>query len=320
MIDHEQDALIQQALHAATGAAAPTPGAPSPGAPVPGAGPQQAAQLIRPAAEAGDTRAEGLLAYWLTQQGQQPEAVDWAERAAEGEFLFVAWWVGQQLVNQPDVALRTRGVALFSKGSAAASGIDPISLAQQLAQQGSPDLGVQLLTSVVGSPTPWRQQGEAALKDVQQRVNAIAQLQESLEAQRDETADALRAMKGSAESELESLQRLGGEVGDIAHNRAADYLKEGYEAEANRVERRANVMTILSVLLAIGIATAAIIIATHLPSGDTLHQALEKAAFSIPLLALNAYLGRLASVYREEALRWRHIKLQIQTANPFLVS
>lgn len=279
---------------------------------------QQAIQIVLPAANAGDPRAQGLAAFWMMQTGRQPEALDYAERATDGELIFIGWWVAQQLVNNPDPNLRQRAAALFTRTMGYPAGPDPLSMAIQATQQGGADVAIQILNAAVGAPAPWRQQLETAVNKAEGQLATIASVQSEVSAKHDETLAALAEMQSAAATELAAVQRLGAEVGDIAHDRAADYLKRGYEQEADRVQRRADVLTFVSVVLAVGIAIAALVIATRLPSKGTFQHGLERAAFSLPFLALNAYLGRLASVYREEALRWRHIKLQIQTANPFL--
>jgi hypothetical protein len=275
-------------------------------------------QHLIPVAQGGDARAMGLAAYYLGQQGRWPEAAEWAEKADDAGCIYIAFWVGHQLIGQPDVALKARGANLLARAMAFPTSVDPFGFAQQLVQNGAPAEALSVLDAAIGQPMPWRERLKSATEEAQVQLESIRQSAAGARAEQDRVSTRFAAMEEAAKAELDSIKRLGIEVGDIAHDTAADYLKRGYEAEAKSVQTRADRLTIVSVVLAIAIAFAAIYIGTHLPAEDTLSEALEKAAFSIPLLALNAYLGSLASHYREEALRWRHIKLQIQTANPYL--
>jgi hypothetical protein len=49
-----------------------------------------------------------------------------------------------------------------------------------------------------------------------------------------------------------------------------------------------------------------------------IENALGKAALVIPLLAFAAYVGKLAGDHRRMAWHWRHVELQIRTADPFI--
>lgn len=215
--------------------------------------------------------------------------------------------------------MRARGATLLeSAWELPNTTVDPFGPIQQLAAQGNPDLALKVATAAASNPGPWKLRFEQALGEAEGTVSSIRRIETELASGSARLSGAFDEMRAQAENELASIKTLGVEVGQIAHDKAADFLKKGYESEAARVQKRADIATAASIALATVLAVATAVIARNLPKDGTLSAALEKGALTIPFVALNVYLARLASHLRDEALRWRHIKLQIQTVSPFL--
>jgi hypothetical protein len=68
--------------------------------------------------------------------------------------------------------------------------------------------------------------------------------------------------------------------------------------------------------LAVGLA--AFFTLTHINDKPDIAEGLPKAGISIPFALLAAYLGRLGARFRQIAWRWRHVELQLRTAESYI--
>lgn len=270
------------------------------------------------AAGAGDTRGKLLAAYWLWQQGRQEESITLAEAGRADGVPLIGWWIGQQGISAADPALRSRAGRLLMSSLDSGPMVDLIGLAQSAAAQGNLDLARDLLDAAAAVPSPVQARLDSATLAAEASRASIEGMEARAATGFEDLQSRFTSLAAEGEDHLRTIVGLRDEVGSLAHMTSADYLKRGYGQEAKRVQSRADWTTGVSVLLALVLAGVTANLARGLPDSGTLSAALEKGALTLPFVALNIYLARLGSVWREEALRWRHIKLQIETASPFL--
>ncbi|MBA3807201.1 MAG: hypothetical protein H0X28_02210 [Solirubrobacterales bacterium] len=105
----------------------------------------------------------------------------------------------------------------------------------------------------------------------------------------------------------------------LANKAGAFSLAEAYSLRAEQEERLGHRYTLWS--LGLGVMTVSVIALVAiltLKEHTSVTTAAQRAAFGIPLALLAAYVNRLASAYRNQAWKLRHLELQLRTLNPFL--
>jgi hypothetical protein len=123
----------------------------------------------------------------------------------------------------------------------------------------------------------------------------------------------------SVAEEQERLSELGHKVELLAHEAAEEELSRQYARQAQRAERTAFWFTVAALVVgAAAVSLAAYFTLTHIQHPPDIAAGLAKAAIAIPFALFAAYLGRLAGRYRQVAWRWRHVELQLRTADPYI--
>jgi hypothetical protein len=282
--------------------------------------PAIAIENLQPAKE--DRRAWALLAWMLVQQGRPAEAVPLVRELLTdgGGVAYLPLYLGQQLLGQADAALRSEGVRMLRHFADDPVSFDPFSHAQQLVQQGDTEAALQMLsTGVRRPPAPEREAWQQLLADARMQLGEVRAAVTSAATERDRALEAIAAAREDVDRGRQDLLRLVEEVGGLAGIAGAKVQADDYGKRADKIERRANILTVTAVLLGTVIAVGALLLAIGAANAkDPLETALEKVPISIPLLLLNLYIGGLARAFRQEAVQLRHIELQIRTANPFL--
>ena len=197
---------------------------------------------------------------------------------------------------------------------------DPLAWVQQLLQQGHRDTALQLAELAIARPPVGpRKQWEdmiatamPAIETIRSRVNEVASAAD----------DSINRIHGDVErvgEERERAENLVKEVGDLANEGASRHLAKEYAAQAEQEEDAADKYQGWAIKLGAVAAVATAVIAFFAFTQEHGTGAvLTKAALALPILAFSAYVARLAAVHRKQAWRWRHIELQIRTANPFV--
>jgi hypothetical protein len=283
-------------------------------------GPPVATQQLRQYVTPEDRRGRALLAWMLTQQSEVDEASQITLELVEGGGVaYLPQWVGQNLIGQGTPELRQRGVILLGHALTDSVGIDPFSVAQQLVSQGEPAGAVDLINRAVDARPPY----EPALADILSRARAgLAEIRKAREQalrEQERAVHDIGEVRRHVKSDQQRLERIVQEVGGLASKSTSLIQAREYGERAMAIEKRANRYTVSAIVLGVCVAALAVVLGViAAASDDPLESALEKLPITIPFLLLNIYIGRLAMHFREEAIRLRHIELQIRAATPFL--
>jgi hypothetical protein len=279
-----------------------------------------AISVVQPLADRGDPVATALTAWFMGQSGQAAQGVPYALKAigqhvAPGPTAanYVSW-------TSNDPSLRSHTVDFFNAAVNAGWTVEPMSAAQQLFQQGDPESGFRLLTEVRYPTAPMaRADWEALVEEVganRSRMDeGVRQVQEAAALSK----DAIDQQAAAITEERERVAALVGDTTLLVQNVAADNLAGEYAARAAAAATRASRWTFATLAVSVGaIALAATFVLVGLARNHDVSTIASKAAISLPLLALAAYLNRLGSEERRDARNWTHIELQIRTARPYL--
>jgi hypothetical protein len=119
--------------------------------------------------------------------------------------------------------------------------------------------------------------------------------------------------------EVDRLASLGHKVETLAHEAASDELSRQYSIQAKRNERAAFWFELGALVVGAGAAlVAAYFTWKHANDKPGLTEGLAKAGIAIPVALFAAFLARLATRFRRMAWRWRHVELQLRTAEPYI--
>lgn len=284
-------------------------------------GPQLAADgIARIADETGDARAESLAAWAFGSTGNWARAAEYARTAAQKGVVGSASWVANNIQGQGDFALRRAAIELHAAAAEAGAAVDFSGMAQMFVQQGDVDGAAEAISKLaITRPEGARAHWDTLLSNVEPEVQSISDSAVKASAERDRVLVEMNRDRDAVASERESVERLVAEVGGLANKAGGLALANDYGRRANKIERQANWSTIVAIALAVAIALVALALAIDAGrDNDPLDAVLKKAPITIPFLLLNIYIARLASTFREEAIKLRGIELQIRTANPFL--
>jgi hypothetical protein len=280
-------------------------------------------EALRPAVERDERGARGLMAWMLAQQGRLEEAVQallpLVEDGAGVAYLPV--YIGQQAVAQADPTLREQGARVLQRAVRDAGSWDPFTHVQQLMAQGEVDAALDLLDAAVhpSPPVAERKAWQELLEETRAQARAVSDAKAKVETDQGRAQADIEGAREEVLRARDDLVRLVEEVGGLAGQAGAAVQANEYGSRADRIETLANRLTVAAVVLGTLIALGAVVLAISAAGAtDPLTAAAEKAPISIPLLALNIYIGGLARGFRQEAVQLRHIELQIRTANPFL--
>lgn len=272
------------------------------------------------AEQTGDVRAEAVATWALGNTGDWARAAEFAEKAAAKGSIGIATWAANNLQGQGDQSLRRAALRLHSLVADAGPGVDFVTIAHQLVSVGDLDGAADAIEElVVARPHNVRTQWDTLIAEVQPRLKEIGDAAVAAATERDRVMKDMDEQQREVAGQREAVERLVSEVGGLANKAGGLVLANDYGERANTIEARANWATVISIVLAVLIAILAIVLAVDAwKDVEPLRSALQKAPITVPFLLLNIYIARLAHGFREEAIKLRHIELQIRTANPFL--
>lgn len=272
---------------------------------------------IRALADSGDRRSRAMAAWTMLAQSQFAEAAPYVRSASADGAPYLAGWLVQHLAGQPDPALRGL-IPEFLRLAARTSTIDPFGPAMNAATAGDGQ-GMQDILDAAFDTPPWLNELDGIVHAGRQHLITVEQTAAAVAARRDETVTAFETLLATANGELAALQEVAQQAGVLASDTSAEVQAKEYGERAAVSEKRAGRFTTASISLAIAIALASLLLAVlSVSNSDKVGEGLQKAAFAIPFLVLNGYLIGLAREARREALRWRHVQLQLKAATPFL--
>ncbi|MFL5885513.1 MAG: hypothetical protein ACJ77M_10620 [Thermoleophilaceae bacterium] len=279
-----------------------------------------AIEPLRPLADADNPLATALIAYYLGMSGQPAHGVEYAKKAVRGPIApgpIAANYIGWA---SNDPSLRGQAATFFKAALDAGWSVDPIGQAQTFVQQGNADGAIEILEQVTARTLPqvehdWEQLARD-VSDSQQRVDADLN---QVTQMRNQATAAMERDAAAIGSERKRIEELVGQTAALVQNVAAENLAGEYADRARAAARRATRWTSATLVVSIGaIAIAAAFVLVGLANHHDVSTVLSKAAISLPLLALAAYLNKLSTDERRDARSWTHIELQIRTARPYL--
>lgn len=281
--------------------------------------PEAGIQQVQPLATEDNLLARALLAWMLGQQGRAPEGLEHALAAAEAGAGQLAMTYAQNLVGQADPVTRDRAGEFFLLAQRFPATFDPFAQAQQALQQGNQQVARDLLAGAFTSPaTMVPEEADRMLRDAQQRLKGLSDAETQVEGEATRVRQAMQEALDGIKREEGDLRTVAQQVGALASGSSAILQAQQYSDRADRVERRGELLTRLSLGLALVIAAAAIVLGASAAGESNVGAVARRAALSLPLVFVNVYLARLAGSYRNEALRWRHIELQLKSVVPYL--
>jgi hypothetical protein len=279
---------------------------------------EAAIRTLRPFADGGDLHANIVLAQLFASIGRVAEGVHYAERAVEGGASALANTYAQNLWNDPanrEMALKFTEVAI-NRGWP----IDPMSWAVQVAQQGDVATAIRLIDMTRypgpgGRVSEWDDLLTEARASVGKMRTQVADVSQAADASNATIAEA----GATVERERDRVQELAEQVGAVVHNVTSIQLAKEYAAQAKKEDDSANAYTKAALWVAGVTAVLTLALAVVVFFGDhDVSTALGKASLVIPLLGFAAYVGKLAGDHRRMAWHWRHVELQLRTADPFI--
>lgn len=281
--------------------------------------PPQAIEQLKPQADAGDSRAIALLAYFYINQGQIDEGLPYAEQAVKDGYGHLAQLYATDLAQRQRPELRARAAEFARAAIDNGANLDVFNLIIQSAQQGEPPLVSELLESTRGpGPSGVRDGWKQLLERANANLDRIDTAATEVAGQRDQAFEAISAETKMVEERRADAERQADELGLVTSALASHNLADAYAQDAERTEQQARRYTVASLgigLISVGISLYGLL-TVH--AGNGVDTALTRAAFGIPVALLAVYVNSLATTHRREAWRLRHVELQIRTANPFL--
>jgi hypothetical protein len=282
--------------------------------------PGQALEQLKPLAAEGNIRAIVLLAVMLLQGEQFEEAVVYARQAIQAGAGAVAQIFAADFAARGREDLRSKAPEFISSALEAGWNIDIRNLLVNAASEGKAEVAWELLDLAL-EPVPLnaRKRWEELVAKTESDGAQIASAAGAVAGQREIASQQINDEIGKARETGGQIERLANDLGVLANKAGAISLAEAYSERAEQEESLGHRYTLVS--LGLGAATVviiAVIAALTLKEHTSVTTAAQRAAFGLPLALLAAYVNRLASAYRNQAWKLRHVELQLRTVNPFL--
>jgi hypothetical protein len=280
--------------------------------------PAAVADQLKALADSGDRDATILAAWAFMQAGRWPEGVPYAERAAERGATMIAANYASNMIGAPEhrpAALRLIRTAMENGWQ-----VDPLGWLSTVAQQNDAAAAAEL---VALSTLPWPrvpdERIEALMERLQSAIATFDQTAGEVDDARTAAVERIQAGETKVNEEVARLSALGHKVEILAHEAASDELSRQYAKQAKRNERSAFWFEAGALLVGAGAAVlAAYFTLKHATENPNLSVGLAKAGIAIPVALFAAFLARLATRFRRMAWRWRHVELQLRTAEPYI--
>ena len=260
-----------------------------------------------------------LLAWAYAQAGRIPEGVPYVERLADHGATQVVAQYAANLIGSPDQ--REIAMRLLRRAMGTGWQVDPLGWIPSFAQRGDGEAVAELLEL---ARLPWPAAPiEGELDDLVARLRDATRTFDSrlrtVDEARNVAVDSIAQHEQAIREEVSRLSKLGRRVERLSHEEAADTLGKQYAAEAKRNERAATWFTTGAILVGASAAfLAAYFTLKHINDNSMAVEGLVKGTIAIPIAVFATYLGRQAGRFREVAWRWRHVELQIKTADPYI--
>jgi hypothetical protein len=257
---------------------------------------------------------------WFDQQrGQYEVAVPLVERALAAGVLLPAVWHYGNLVSMDEH--RDLFVSILQTFMELGVPFDSISAYWlTLWNAGSQDAAVALFEAAA-EPHPRSRRGELndLLLAARDGANEIQTASAIVNERREEAITSIREHERAIEGERERVQRLVNDVTSLVQGKTADHMATAYAGFAGKALKAANWLTAAAITVAVIGAGWAGFVAYHAFQEDEgLQTTIGKVLVSLPILVIAGYIASVASSNRRMGWHWRHVELQIRTAEPFI--
>jgi hypothetical protein len=278
---------------------------------------QPAIDALRPLADGGDEDAIVLVAWMLGQLGRAVDGIPYAEKAFESGAALATVNYGPNLLAQGN---RPEGVEWLRRALAWGWPHDPLGYVPQAIQQGDPDTAYALLQLARTSRAEMAStEVEKVLDSARSSLTEMTELRSASTQARDAAVEGINQDARHIANERTRVEGLVEDVTKLVHGVAAEHLAQQYASRADETETTAQKYTTAAIVGGIVAALASIGIAVAgLAGGHDVSSILSKGLLTLPVIALAGYFGGLARSHRQMAWHYRHVELQIRTAEPYL--
>jgi hypothetical protein len=196
---------------------------------------------------------------------------------------------------------------------------DVLGWAPSIAATGDTETAARLveLLSVPRSRT--RRDIEALQSQAESVLSTLQTAAATVEEDRTRASEAILNDAQEIAAERERVSRLVTDTTRLVHEVAADHIAEEYASRADSTLRAALWWTAGTLLFAAIAVGWGVYVGIHAATASaSAESVIGKALVTVPLLAIAAYLGSIAASTRRMGWHWRHVELQIKTAEPFI--
>jgi len=281
--------------------------------------PAAVADQLRPLAEAGDERAIVLYAWAMLQAGRWPESLEYGRQALElGAVQVGAGYIGN-MIGQPEHAAAS--LDMLPMALDGGWQVDPLGWIVQFAQRGDSESVARLLqVTTTHGPRQPRADLDQLIVDLGSARETFGRELSEVQAAKAEAVASIAADQQAIAEQRRRLEDLGQKVERLSHEAASDELAKQYATHAKHGERIAFYLSLVALVVGGGAAVvAAYLTIKHANESDPkVLEGLAKASISLPIALFAAALGKLGARYRRMAWHWRHVELQLRTAEPYI--
>lgn len=272
---------------------------------------------LRPAADEGDRSALLLFTFAGNQLGQPiAQMLPRVEQALdEGVFLPAMSLVGR-MVSEP--AHHEDLLRLLDRILDVFPGWDVTGWVTTIAQS-APQMAARFAAIIAKPRYPTPREWELIRADSDALLTTLRTAAATVEEDRARAVEAIGDHAESVAGERARVEKLVTDTTRLVHEVTADHMAQSYASRANATLSAALRWTAAAIAVAIVAVAWGIYVGAHASANDaSTSTILGKALVTLPLIAIAAYLGNVAAATRRMGWHWRHVELQIMTAEPFI--
>ena len=280
-----------------------------------------AINAVAPLATSENLPAVVMLTWFYAQRGNAPEAAPYVRIATDAGLVLPGLWFAGRYASATDAEQVQIVLDVAQNIANGAPATDLIGQWTVLWNAGFADAALRLFEEAA-EPFPAGPRAEWERLSTEAR-GLLAELQSAaagIEVQRDAALDLMRQSTTEIEAEATRVRTLVDETTSFVHGLTATELAKAYTKRANDTQSAARWWTGFAIVLGIGAAAWAAVIAhdAYNKGSQTVAEITAKALLSLSVLVLAGYIAQIAANTRRMAWHWAHVALQISTAEPFI--
>lgn len=276
---------------------------------------------VAPLAASGHLPAVVMALWFLAQLGNWQDAAPYVRTTVDAGLAFPGlWFAGNYATSNNEEHARL----LLDTAQNLANGAPATDLVGQwnvLWNAGHADAALRVF-EVAADPVPGARKAEwdKLVEDARGFVSEVQSAGATIVATRDSTLESMREANAAVETEATRVRTLVDETTSFVHGLTAGEMANAYTEKANNTQGAARFWTCAAILLGLGAATWAGVIANDAYSkgGQTVPEIVAKSLLSVSVLVVAGYLAQIAATSRRMSWHWAHVALQIRTAEPYI--